>query len=134
MIDMEDAMKPYYGNETGAKFGDLIEEHQLIAAALVEAAVAGNSTAGATTEMKWYENADEIIAFENIINPNWDKAAQIAMWHNHLTLTKTEAVARLTKNYAADIETFNQIEAQANMMADSWAEGIVKQFPDKFKM
>jgi len=38
--DMADAMKPYYGNDTGSKFGDLIEEHLLIAAALVEAAKA----------------------------------------------------------------------------------------------
>ena len=29
--DMADAMKSYYGNETGDKFGDLIEEHLLIA-------------------------------------------------------------------------------------------------------
>jgi hypothetical protein len=58
----------------------------------------------------------------------------MAMWHDHLKLTKAEAVARLTKNYTADIEVFGQIENQANMMADSWAYGIVKQFPDKFKI
>lgn len=132
--DMADAMKPYYGNDSGNKFGDLIEEHLLTAAALVEAAKAGNSTAAADAEKKWYENADEIAAFENSINPNWDKAAQMAMWHDHLKLTKAEAVARLTKDYVADIKTFDQIEAQADMMADSWADGITNQFPDKFKM
>lgn len=50
--DMGDAMKPYYGNETGDKFGDLIEEHLLTAAALVEAAKAGNSTAAAAAGKK----------------------------------------------------------------------------------
>ncbi len=131
--DMADAMKPYYGNEAGDKFGDLIEEHLLTAATLVEAAKAGNSTAAAAAEKKWYENADEIAAFENSINPNWDKTAQMAMWHDHLNVTKDEAVARLTMNYTADIEAFDQIEAQANMMADSWSDGIMKQFPEKFK-
>jgi hypothetical protein len=130
--DMADALKPYYGNETGDKFGDLIEEHLLTAAALVEAAKAGNSTAAADAEKKWYKNADEIAAFENSINPNWNKTDLMAMWHDHLKLTKDEAVARLTKNYAADIEAFDQIEALANTMADSMADGIVKQFPDKF--
>jgi hypothetical protein len=111
----------------------LIEEHLLIAAALVEAAKAGNSTAAADSEKKWYENADEIAAFENSINSNWNKTDLMAMWHDHLKLTKAEAVARLTKNYTADVEAFDQIQAQANMMADSMANGIVQQFPDKFK-
>ncbi len=132
--DMADAMKPYYGNDTGIKFGDLIEEHLLIAATLVQAAKAGNGTAAADAENKWYENADEIAAFENSINPNWNKTALMTMWHDHLSLTKAEAVARLTKNYTADVEAFDQIENQANMMADSMTDGIVKQFPDKFTM
>jgi hypothetical protein len=131
--DMASAMKPYYGNDTGNKFGDLIEEHLLTAAALVEAAKAGNSTAATAAEKKWYENADEIAAFENSINPNWDKTAQMTMWYDHLKLTKAEAVARLTKNYTADVETFDLIETQANMMADSWSDGIIQQFPDMFK-
>jgi len=129
--DMADALKPYYGNDTGNKFGDLIEEHLLTAAALVEAAKVGNSTAAAGAEKKWYENADEIAAFENSINPNWNKTALMATWHDHLKLTKAEAVARLTKNYTADIDAFDQIETHANMIADSMADGIVQQFPDK---
>jgi hypothetical protein len=131
--DMARAMKPYYGNDTGNKLGDLIEEHLLTAAALVEAAKAGNSTAATAAEKKWYENADEIAAFENSINSNWDKTAQMTMWYDHLKLTKAEAVARLTKNYTADVETFDLIETQANMMADSWSSGIIQQFPDMFK-
>jgi len=132
--DMASAMKLYYGNDTGNKFGDLIEEHLLTAAALVEAAKAGNNTAADTAEKKWYENADEIAVFESSINPYWNKTALMAMWHDHLKLTKDEAVARLTGNYAADIEAFDSIETQANMMADSMANGIVEQFPDKFRM
>jgi hypothetical protein len=130
--DMADALKPFYGNDTGNKFGDLIEEHLLTAAALVEAAKAGNNTAATAAEKKWYENADEIAAFESSINPNWNKTDLMVMWHDHLKLTKDEAVARLTKNYAADIEAFDQIEALANTMADSMADGIVLQFQDKF--
>ena len=131
--DLANVMKPYYGNDKAGKFGDLIEEHLLIAASLVEAAKAGNSTAAADAEKKWYENADEIAAFESSINPNWDKTALTTMWHDHLKLTKDETVARLTKDYTADIAAFDQIEALANMMADSMTAGICKQFPDKFQ-
>jgi len=130
--DMADAMKPYYGDEKASEFGDLIENHLLIAASLVEAAKAGNSTTASDAEDEWYKNADEIAAFMSNANPNWNETALKAMWHDHLKLTKDEAVARLTRDYAADIAAFDQIEAQANMMADSIAYGICKQFPEMF--
>jgi hypothetical protein len=38
----------------------------------------------------------------------------------------------LAENYTVDISDFDMIEAQAMMMADSIADGIVKQFPQMF--
>lgn len=58
--------------------------------------------------------------------------ASMAIYRAHLKLTKGEAVARLTKDYTADIAAFDQIETLANMMADSRTKGIVQQVPDKF--
>ena len=54
------------------------------------------------------------------------------MLDNHLALTKSEAVARLTGNYAADITAYDKVRQEANMMSDTLVDGIVKQFPGKF--
>ncbi len=131
--DMANAIRPYYGDENADKFSALVKEHLLIAAGLVEAARAGNSTAATEAEKNWYDNADEIAAFQASINPYWDNADMRDMWHEHLRLTKEDAVARLTGNYSADIENFEKIVVLSNTMADSWADGIINQFPDEFR-
>jgi hypothetical protein len=99
---------------------------------LLKAAKAGNTTGAAAAEKKWYENADQIATFLSSANPNWSKEALKSMLDNHLALTKAEAVARLTGNYAADISTYDKVRQEANMMSDALVNGIVKQFPNKF--
>ena len=130
--DLGNALKPYYGDEIGDKFADLIKEHLLIAADLADATKAGDNIAAAKAEKKWYENADEIAAFESNINPYWDEATQRAMLHRHLKTIKAVAAARFAGDYDADVRAYDQLEAGAMMMADSLADGIIEQFPDKF--
>lgn len=130
--DMEESFLPFYGDEISKEYGELLEDHLLIAAAFVKAAKAGNSTAAADAEERWYENADEIATFMNTTNPHWDLDEAMTMWRSHLDLTKQEAVARLTGNYTADVEAYDMIHEQAMKMADMTAEGIVEQFPEKF--
>ncbi|MFD0681134.1 MULTISPECIES: LysM peptidoglycan-binding domain-containing protein [unclassified Paenibacillus] len=131
--DMAIVFKRYYGEEIAARFSDLFKEHLVLAAQLVKAAKAGNKQAAAEAEKKWYANADEIAVFLNRINPNWPKSALMNMLHEHLRMTKDEAVFRLSKKYKSDIEAYDRIEKQALEMADAFTNGIVNQFPNVFK-
>lgn len=130
--DFESALKPLYGDKVASRFADLFKSHLVIAAQLVKAAKAGDNKAAADAEKSWYANADEIAAFLGSINPFWSEKDWKTMLHEHLALTKTEAVDILTKNYAEGISIFDKIEKQALGMADVMTYGIVKQFPNKF--
>ncbi len=130
--DFEVLLRPLYGDGGASRFADLLTSHLVIASELVKAAKAGNNRAMANAENRWYANADEIAAFLASINPYWSEVNWKAMLHEHLALTKTEAVDMLTGRYADSITVFDQIERQALGMADVMTDGVIRQFPNQF--
>lgn len=129
--DMAVAITPYYGQAAADKFQTLMEDHLKIAAKLVTEAKSGNKNA-TQTEADWYKNADDIANFLSEANPNWPKDDVKNMLYEHLEWTKKEAVARLEKKYADEIEIYDTIHGQALMMADTLSQGTIMQFPDNF--
>lgn len=131
--DIGDAIKPYYGEAAGDELADLLREHILIAVDLLNAAKAADGEAVADAEERWYANAHDIAVFLSSINPNFSEEELEQMLIEHLDLTETEGVARLTGDFAADRDAFDQIHEQAMEMADHLADGIIAQFPKQFK-
>lgn len=131
--DFEAALMPLYGKEIAAQFAALFTAHLTIAAELVQAAKAGDTVRAAEAEIRWYQNADRIAAFLAHINRFWSEEVWKTMLHRHLAMTKDEAVAILSGNYKQGIDIFDQIELQALAMADVMTEGIVRQFPGRFR-
>ena len=62
----------------------------------------------------------------------WPFADVLHLLDLHLTLTKQEAVARLQKDWLADVKAFDDIFVEAMTIADAISAGIVKKFPDRF--
>ncbi|WP_225886112.1 LysM peptidoglycan-binding domain-containing protein [Clostridium botulinum] len=131
--DFEAALRPFYGDKVAAEFNKLLTSHLVIAAELVKASKAGNTNAASDAEKRWYENADQIAELLSRINPYWYLEDWKAMLHEHLALVKAEAVAILTSDYKRSISIYDEIEAQALEMADTMAEGIIEQFPERFQ-
>jgi len=131
--DIGDAIKPYYGDDAGKKLTALLHDHITISADVVKSAKANDKTALDSANKKWYDNADEISSFLSGANPNWPLADMKTMMHDHLKLTTDEAVARIKKDYDGDIAAYDKVHDEILKMADMLSDGVIKQFPDKFK-
>lgn len=130
--DIGQSIIPYYGADAGKKLGELLKQHILIAVDLVEAARTNNQQKYDEADKKWKQNANDIAHFLSAANINWPERALVDMLNNHLTLTIDETKARIAKKWDADIAAFDKIFDQALMMSDALADGIIKQFPNKF--
>ena len=130
--EIGDAIKPFYGAAAGDALTALLREHIVGAADLLIAARTGVGFEAA--HAAWYANGDEIGAFLADANPrNWERTEMQAMMADHLDLTLAEAVARLGQDYAADVAAYDEIHAQILHMADMLSDGIVAQFPGRFR-
>lgn len=130
--DLGNCLRPFYGDKIADRYTALIREHLLLAAELVTAAVKGDTVKAAEAEKQWYRNADDIAVFLSGINPYLGTEEVREMFYMHLALTKLEAVNMIQKNFKADVDVFDEIEAQALAMSDMIAHAIVKQFPSMF--
>lgn len=131
--DIGNAIKPFYGSAGGTELTRLLREHITQAADLLKAAKTNNKQAFDDINKKWVANADEISSFLSKANPNWKLDDMRKMMHEHLKLTTEEAVARLKKDYDGDVKAYDKVHEEILAMADMLTDGIIKQYPDKFK-
>ena len=101
--DMGDMIRRLYGDEVATTYSQLIRDHLLIAADLVNAAIAGDAEAAQEAEARWYENADDIARFLNSVNPYLTEEAVREMFYEHLALTKQEAIFMINQQFEEDI-------------------------------
>ncbi|WP_342429708.1 glycosyltransferase [Neobacillus sp. FSL H8-0543] len=132
MDDTGNLIKPYYGEEAGNKLGQLLREHILLAGKVVAAAKSGNQADLKKFNKEWYKNADDITDFLAKANPNYNKNELREALHMHLKMITDTVVARLKKDWDADILAFDKNEDHLIKLADTLSEGIIKQFPNNF--
>ena len=132
--DIGNAIKPFYGEAAGTKLTALLKDHITIAVEIIDAAMKGDAARKDDAVKRWSANADDIAAFLSGANPsNWPAADMKKMMRDHLDLTTAELVARLQKNWAADVQAYDNVHDEILRMSDMLSDGIARQFPTKFK-
>ena len=130
--DIGAAIVPYYGEAAGQALTSLLRDHIMIAVDLVAAAKSGDDAEFKKHDARWSDNAAEIARFLAGANPNWPEKDVLDLLSLHLKLTKDEAVARLSQDWANDVKAFDDIFTEIMVLADALYDGLVAQFPEKF--
>jgi hypothetical protein len=131
--DIGAAIVPYYGADAGKQLTDLLKQHIMIAVELVADATGGDDAKFARDDQAWSANATHIAQFLAGANPNWPEKDVADLLALHLKLTKDEVVARLNKDWNAAVKAFDDIFTEIMVLADALHDGLVAQFPEKFR-
>lgn len=131
--DIGNSIKPYYGEEAGNQLASLLREHITTAGQVVDAAKSGSKEDFEKYNKLWYENADKIADFLSSANPNYSNKTLKDMLHKHLQLLTDAVIARVNKDWKSDIKAYDQGVDHIIKLADTISDGIIKQFPEKFK-
>ena len=133
-VHIGNAIKPYYGKAAGNALTKLLKEHIIGAVELMTAAKSGDDAATDKAKAAWYVNGNQVADLLASANPkHWPKATMRSMMKGHLDQTLSEAVNRLNGRFAADIRDYDRVHRHILMMADALSEGIMNQFPKRFR-
>lgn len=130
--DLGASIQPYYGYAARGILTSFLKNDVFLTGEVIKAAKIGNKKALNWSKKKWYSNAFFLAGFFAIPR-NQTMKDLTDMLYEHLDLTWGEIQSILKKDNAEDLEYYEKDRAHMLMFSDVLTNGIVKQFPNKFK-
>jgi hypothetical protein len=133
-VDIGNAVKPYYGAKAGNQLTALLKAHINAAVAVLAAAKSGDGAAVAKAKAAFFANGNQVARFLHAANPkHWSLSDMKTMMRIHLNQVITLAVDQLQGKYQAAIREYNVYIGHILDMAEMLSDGIVQQFPARFR-
>src|SRR2546430_7053643 len=131
------SISPFYGQAAGEKFSSLFVGHYSAVKKYMSAAFAngfrGNATLKKAAMDALMQNAAEIAAFVSSANPNLPKATVNGLLVTHVQQHVMSIDAVTKKDWSREADMWDPMVKEIYALSDALAEGIAKQFPDKFQ-
>jgi hypothetical protein len=131
--DIGNTMATYYGKDTGDKLTSLLNKQSEIGADLARAVKGQDLTQVKDASSRWSDNRDQIADLFSSANPNFSRSNLGDMLSARENTALDEVQARQAKDWDKAAKAYDKFYDQTLKMADALADGIVKQFPEKFK-
>jgi hypothetical protein len=126
------AIEPYYGKAASDQLFTLLAGHWQAISAYLDAARAGDKAATDAAMGKLLANADAIAKFLSGANPNLPYGALKGLLTAHGSHHVQQIQEFKARQWDAEAKTWAAMKDHMYVIADALADGIAKQFPDKF--
>jgi hypothetical protein len=129
---LADAFEPFYGAGAKDALFKLLAGHYAAVKDYLDASVAKDETKEKAATNAMFTNAEAIAAFLNKANPNWPKDVVLNLLQVHAGHHVKQIQQLVAKDYKGEAQTWAAMTQHMYVIADALADGLAKQFPDKF--
>ncbi len=127
-----DSIGPFYGKSAADELFDLLAGHYGAVKEYMTTAYSGDAAARSVAVDKIRKNAEGIALFLRSANPNWSRQTVLALLLAHGGHHITQ-IDQINKNdFYSEARTWGEMRKNVFAIADTLADGIVKQFPKRF--
>jgi hypothetical protein len=127
------AIEPFYGKAASDKLFGLLAGHWGAIKGYLDAILANDKAGQDAAMSKLLANANEIAAFLGGANPNWPVDTLKGLLTAHGSHHVQQIGEFKAKQWDAEAKTWAAMTQHMYVIADALADGIAKQFPDKFR-
>lgn len=127
------SIEPFYGKPAADALFGLLAGHWGAIKHRLEATRAGDTAAADAAMQALVKNAGEIADFLSGANPNLPRDVLLGLLTVHGAHHVQQIGQFQAKQYDAEAATWSAMTAHMYVIADALADGIAKQFPDKFR-
>ena len=131
-VAISKAVGSVYGPDAEAKFLPLWRSHIALVVDYTVGTASNDPAKAQQAVQKLLAYSGDLAGFFSGANPNLSQDAVAGMVKEHIVTLKAVIDAQAKKDYAAQYAAQHKATQHMGMMATALADGIVKQFPQKF--
>lgn len=127
------ALAPFYGEAASNQLALLLREHVFVTGDLLRTISEGDVERVPRAHANWVDNCQQIAAYLAMLNPRWNRKQLDAALQAYLDLTMDEIAGRSIRNWEHDVTAYERVSAHTARLADFISNGIIRQFPERFR-
>lgn len=121
-------LRQYFTPQQADAFQALLEEHITALMALIVAEINNDDRTVDQETRNLYANVDRLSAYLSSINEYWNQAEWQDLLNDYIEMLLAGLVAQIAKEYAREIDIFDDLQTQAIRIADYMAKGMIQRF------